>query len=348
MYKIIGGDGQEYGPVTDLELRKWISEGRLNAQSLVKAEGDTEFRPLSAFPEFASVFGTGAPAHGASASFTTPADWGNRDYELDIGGCLSRGWDLFKNNAGILLGCSLLYFVILLAVSLALALILNGIFSTIVPKEAMQSAGFKIGFDILFRVVSSLAIGPLIGGLYYIFIRTMREQTTGVGGLFIGFSRGFPHMFLGYLVFNLVIGLCMVPYNIVETSRMAPLLAQMQHGPPPEQMQALLPELWSALAGSLPVLLACMIPMAYLLNNLQFSLALIIDRQMDFWTAIKLSWKMVHKHWFTVFGLFLLIGLINVGGALLCCVGFLFTFPITTAAWIVAYETIFGDKRSTS
>jgi hypothetical protein len=57
MYVIIGGDGKEYGPVTGADLRRWISEERLNARSLVKAESDAEFRPLSAFPEFADFFG---------------------------------------------------------------------------------------------------------------------------------------------------------------------------------------------------------------------------------------------------------------------------------------------------
>jgi hypothetical protein len=59
-YTIIGGDGKQYGPVTEADLRQWIAEGRLNAQSLAKAESDAEFRPLSTFPEFASAFG--APA----------------------------------------------------------------------------------------------------------------------------------------------------------------------------------------------------------------------------------------------------------------------------------------------
>jgi hypothetical protein len=56
MYVIIGGDGKEYGPVTGADLRRWISEERLNARSLVKAESDAEFRPLSTFPEFADLF----------------------------------------------------------------------------------------------------------------------------------------------------------------------------------------------------------------------------------------------------------------------------------------------------
>jgi uncharacterized protein DUF4339 len=58
-YTIIGGDGKQYGPITGDDLRKWISEGRLNAQSLVKAESDAEFRTLATFPEFADVFGAG-------------------------------------------------------------------------------------------------------------------------------------------------------------------------------------------------------------------------------------------------------------------------------------------------
>ena len=39
-YLIIGGDGKEYGPVTDADVRKWIAEGRLSERSLAKAESD--------------------------------------------------------------------------------------------------------------------------------------------------------------------------------------------------------------------------------------------------------------------------------------------------------------------
>ena len=69
-YTIIGGDGKEYGYVTGEDLRKWIAEGRLNAASLAKGEGDAEFRPLSAFPEFAGIFGGGTT--GPAPSTTPP------------------------------------------------------------------------------------------------------------------------------------------------------------------------------------------------------------------------------------------------------------------------------------
>jgi hypothetical protein len=64
MYKIIGADGKEYGPVTADVLRQWLAQGRLNAQTKVLANGATEWKPLAALPEF----GLSAP----SAPLTPP------------------------------------------------------------------------------------------------------------------------------------------------------------------------------------------------------------------------------------------------------------------------------------
>jgi hypothetical protein len=55
MYKIIGADQKQYGPVSAVEMRQWITEGRVNAQTLIQAEGQADWRPLSSFPEFAPV-----------------------------------------------------------------------------------------------------------------------------------------------------------------------------------------------------------------------------------------------------------------------------------------------------
>ena len=53
MYRIVGKDGQQYGPVTAEQLRAWIAENRANAQTLAQAEGTQEWKPLGSFPEFA-------------------------------------------------------------------------------------------------------------------------------------------------------------------------------------------------------------------------------------------------------------------------------------------------------
>lgn len=54
-YTIIGGDQKQYGLVTPEDIRRWIADGRLNGQSLVKAESDAAFRTLAEFPEFADA-----------------------------------------------------------------------------------------------------------------------------------------------------------------------------------------------------------------------------------------------------------------------------------------------------
>jgi hypothetical protein len=82
MYTIIGGDGKEYGSVLGEDLRKWIAEGRLNAQSLAKAESDAEFRPLSAFPELASLFGGGTTSSASSAAPPSFQSGGEREAAL--------------------------------------------------------------------------------------------------------------------------------------------------------------------------------------------------------------------------------------------------------------------------
>ncbi len=54
MYKIVGVDGRQYGPVGADEIRRWLAENRVNAQTLVQAEGTSEWKPLGTIPEFAS------------------------------------------------------------------------------------------------------------------------------------------------------------------------------------------------------------------------------------------------------------------------------------------------------
>ncbi|HZF01488.1 MAG TPA: glycerophosphoryl diester phosphodiesterase membrane domain-containing protein [Methylomirabilota bacterium] len=321
-YIIIGGDGKEYGPISGDDLRKWIAEGRLNAQSLAKSESDAEFRPLSVFPEFADAFTSHVATAGVPPTFST-ADFSERDYELDIGGCVSRGWNLFKNNFGTLFVGVLIYALIEGAI---------GLFA-------------RIPFiGPLFSIANLFIAGPLIGGIFYVFIQTIRNRPASAGDVFAGFRKGFWQLFLGYLIPALIVLACMIPFFIFYFIKIFPALANLQHHT--QDSSAILAVVKSALAGSLPILLISMLPIIYLSLNWQFTLPLIIDKQMDFWTAMKTSWKMVHKHWWHMFGLFVVIGLLNIAGLCACCIGALFTAPIGFAAMMYAYETIFSESQA--
>jgi hypothetical protein len=76
MYKIIGANQVEYGPITADQLRAWITEGRVNAQTPVQGQGDTTWKPLSMFPEFASSLPTTPPPMSSSTPAAAPSPSG--------------------------------------------------------------------------------------------------------------------------------------------------------------------------------------------------------------------------------------------------------------------------------
>jgi hypothetical protein len=341
-YFIIGGDGKEYGPVSDADVRLWIAEGRVNAESRAKAESDAEFRALAQFPEFAAALaGQAAPA--TIAPVKTAADLLERDYELDLGGCITRGWELLKENFGTVF-VSFLVMILMEAVCVA---VLN-MFTMGFGKGLLHAPiALRLGYNYFFTAVISLVMGPLMGGLFLVYLKLIRGQATGVGEVFSGFQKAYLQLFLGALVVSLIVGACMLPFNFVWQTKAGPLLEQMQQMQnDPAGLQNLLPQLMSAFTSALPVLFVCLIPVTFLTVCWQFTLPLIIDKQLDFGTAMKTSFKMVTKHWWQVFGLTVLVGLVSFAGVLGCCIGVLVTAPIGLAAMMVAYETIFGAKKN--
>jgi len=62
MYIVIGGDGKEYGPKSEVEVHEWIVQGRLNATSQIKEVGSDEWQTLSNLPQFQAESGGTATA----------------------------------------------------------------------------------------------------------------------------------------------------------------------------------------------------------------------------------------------------------------------------------------------
>jgi TM2 domain-containing membrane protein YozV len=74
MYKIIGADGQQYGPVNLEQMRRWIAENRVRADTLVQAEGTADWKPLSSFPELVAELRSAPPTIGPGSLPPTPAN----------------------------------------------------------------------------------------------------------------------------------------------------------------------------------------------------------------------------------------------------------------------------------
>ena len=88
------------------------------------------------------------------------------------------------------------------------------------------------------------------------------------------------------------------------------------------------------------------IPGIYIAVSYSFTIHLILDRKMDFWPAMETSRKIVTKRWFSVFGFSIVLGLINLGGALLLGLGLLVTVPLSYCAMVAAYDDIIGVEST--
>ena len=183
-----------------------------------------------------------------------------------------------------------------------------------------------------------------------VYLLKIRQQTAGVSDIFAGFQKAFAQLYLGALAIGLIAAVCMLPFNFVFQSKAGPVLEQLQDAKAQHlasaDVQNLSHDLLHAFAGALPILLICLIPMTYLMVCWQFATPLIIDKEMKFWPAMKTSFRMVNKHWWQVFGLTVVVGLVSLAGILGCCIGILFTAPIGIAAMMYAYETIFSRPQT--
>ena len=106
-----------------------------------------------------------------------------RDYVLDIGSCLRRGWALVRSDFWPLVGVTALVLALLSAVSSI--------------GEASRSVG-NVHFGT--SVLGILLGGPLMGGLYLHFLKKIRGERVHVETAFSGFSNAFLHLLLASFV----------------------------------------------------------------------------------------------------------------------------------------------------
>lgn len=341
MYKIIGADQKQYGPISADQIRQWISEGRVNGQTVACAEGTDEWKPLSQFPEFGF---TPAPVSTAKPpSFAGPMTREEiiaRDYSIDIMSCFSRGWGLFKENFGVMFVTFLIFAVFFIASLVAMQIILKVVGVTNLPMEQ------QVYYRLIYIIFGSLLLGPAMGGVFHVFISLMRGEPATVGEMFDGFKSYFQDLFIGKMIISAITSACTLPYVVGMTAKLAPLIEHMKEHPQQPDPHELISGMMSAYVSPLPMLLIGLLPMTYLYINLIFTFPLIVDKQMGVWTAMGVSWKMVHKHWFHIFGLVVLMSLLNIPGSCMCYVGLLFTMPLGLAALCYAYEDIFGRQNA--
>jgi hypothetical protein len=315
MFKIIGADGKEYGPISADGLKKWIAEGRLNAHTQVLADGATEWQTLGEAPELAAALPIAAPpavtgASGGEGGTPLPPDVRERDYDIDLGGCFGRAWALLTGPT--------------------MWLVIGGTAIFLLIQAGLSGFAQIPLIGLLFSLASLIIGGPLVGGVYYFVLRCLRGEAAEVGDIFAGFKYRFLQLFLGQIVVVLIAFASVLP-GIVVLAGGVFLVAHHRGG--------------SEVAGIGVIAfgaLLMLIPLIYLSVSWFFTLPLIMDKRLDFWPAMSLSRAVVGKHWWVVFVLSILAGIVSFLGLLLCCVGAFFTVPLGLAVTMCAYEKMFS------
>jgi len=215
MYKIIGADQKEYGPISADQIRQWISEGRANGQTLVCAEGTTDWKPLEQFPEFglaANPIASGIPGAESSRPLSEE-ELLAADYSLDIGACASKGWDLVKANFWPIVGISFVNMIALSGINQLLGLISRPSMNAMLQQHEFTPAGIAL-------VVGTMIAGMpfstvLMGGLFRYYLKIIRGQPATIADAFSGFSHGFAQLAILGLVQGILIylgfALCLLP-----------------------------------------------------------------------------------------------------------------------------------------
>jgi len=226
MFKIIGADQKEYGPVSTEQLRQWVIEGRANAQTQVRKEGEADWKPLSAFAEFDDVL-RAAPAQpaGMPGSPVTPAPIEAvlaRDYLLDIGQCITRAWELLKENLWPVVGISLLIMVISAVVNQIVGLISGPAVRGMILDRHISPG--RMGVVLATSMVGSPIYTVLMAGLFKYYLKLIRAEGPTFGDAFAGFGPLTGQLLLLGLVngFLTTLGylLCVVPGLYLSVSWM--------------------------------------------------------------------------------------------------------------------------------
>jgi len=240
----------------------------------------------------------------------------NQDYEFKMGQYISTGFDIFKKEPWLYMGFLVVYIVIAVTVS---SLVTNFVLSTVL----------------------SACVSVPLGVGYFIVANKIRNNHTAQFGDFFGGYKLFVPLMLNYLVQSLLFLLIFSPgiiYFLVSVDAFSDLLS----GANQVEIMTKVASLIITLPVVIILFFVSILLVIYFSISFIFSQMFIVFNELDFWTALKTSMKLVNKKWFSFFGLLLVLFLINILGMLCLVFGLLVTLPASACAIYAAFEDIAG------
>lgn len=193
-----------------------------------------------------------------------------------------------------------------------------------------------IGILIGGAVPLGILLGPMMCGLYLTFFKKRRGEPIEFGTLFKGFDYFAPSLVATLLHVVPILVIVIPAYFFFYITMIVSSVAVQNSGDPN-------PAAMFGIMGAFGLFwLVVMVVVIIISIGFTFAYPLIVDRKMQGFDAVKLSFRAAMANFWRLLGMSLLSSLLSIGGILLCYVGMFLVFPIVYAAVASAYEQVFG------
>ena len=92
--------------------------------------------------------------------------------------------------------------------------------------------------------------------------------------------------------------------------------------------------------------LLLVLPGIYLAIAYYMAVPLVVEKDLSPWEALETSRKAVSKRWFSVWGLFMVLGAINFVATIPLGIGLIWTLPLTVISFGILYRNMFGVEAA--
>ena len=226
-------------------------------------------------------------------------------FDFPFGNALSRGFDLYKENAGPFIGFILIMMIIMMIVG---------------------------AVPVLGTIVTSIFIGPqLLAGFYMVCRKADRGEPYEFGEFFKGFDHWrelattYAIMFLVYAVLIIIPVTYLVGWSFFQDFEQIIL----EGGSPFAQVS------WT--------FMLFLIPLFYLAVSWIFVTPIVVFHGLSNIEALEASRRVASRFWLPLFGYFIVASIIAMLGILACGIGIIITLPIAYTCIYSAYDEVFPD-----
>ena len=255
-----------------------------------------------------------------------PEEIVERDYDVPAVELVSSSIDWFKQDPSTLIVAGILVMLVSWAIGAATAIF-----------QLLPIIGLFISIG-----VPALIKGPTMAGLILTYLRYVRGIRVTTTDVFCGFSNRFFRLAMAAFIPTILAYLCYLPAVVLAVAGGFGIstFAAGGGGAPPTASFGVV------MIGIAIAFLIGAVAQSYLSVSWMYVLPLVADRHFGIRESMRLSRRVVGRHFWQHLWFVILTGIVTAVGVLVCGVGVLITFPLAQFAGVLLYERVFHGLLS--